>query len=159
VPHPTVNPAEEYTARLSVHEAQVKALTKRDERLASARLLVGLVIVAIVVASLFVHAPLWWTIPALLIFAWLVSKHASIRRARTRAARAAAFNRRGLDRINDRWVGGGQTGERFLDAHHVYAADLDLFGRGSLFELLSAARTRMGEQTLAACSGGRRRDP
>jgi DNA mismatch repair ATPase MutS len=31
----------------------------------------------------------------------------------------------------------------------VYAADLDLFGRGSLFELLSIARTRMGEETLA----------
>ncbi|MGC2790768.1 MAG: mismatch repair protein [Candidatus Sulfotelmatobacter sp.] len=31
----------------------------------------------------------------------------------------------------------------------MYAADLDLFGRGSLFELLSTARTRMGEQTLA----------
>jgi MutS domain V len=150
VPRSTVIPAEEYTARLSVHEAQVKALTGRDERIAGARLLVGLVIAAIVVASLFVHAPrLWWAIPPLLVFAWLVSKHASVRRARTRAARAAAFYRRGVDRINDRWVGGGQTGERFLDAHHVYAADLDVFGRGSLFELLSAARTRMGEQTLA----------
>jgi MutS domain V/MutS domain III len=46
-------------------------------------------------------------------------------------------------------VGKGQTGERFNDPHHVYAADLDLFGRGSLFELLSTARTRMGEETLA----------
>jgi MutS domain V len=150
VPRSTVSPAEEYSARLAVHEAQVKALTKRDEQVAGGRLLVGLVIVASVVASLFVQATrLWWAIPPLLVFAWLVSKHASIRRARTHAARAAAFYRRGLDRINDRWVGGGQTGERFLDAHHVFAADLDLFGRGSLFELLSAARTRMGEQTLA----------
>jgi hypothetical protein len=31
----------------------------------------------------------------------------------------------------------------------VYAADLDLFGRGGLFELLSTARTRIGEETLA----------
>src|SRR5690606_17656105 len=31
----------------------------------------------------------------------------------------------------------------------VYAADLDLFGDGSLFELLCAARTRMGERALA----------
>ena len=49
----------------------------------------------------------------------------------------------------DQWPGTGQTGERFDDPHHVYASDLDLFRRGGLFELLSAARTRMGEETLA----------
>ena len=43
-----------------------------------------------------------------------------------------------------------ETGERFLDDTHLYARDLDMFGRGSLFELLSSARTRIGEETLAA---------
>lgn len=57
--------------------------------------------------------------------------------------------RSGLARIEDRWAGTGQQGERFRDPHHIYAADLDLFGAGSLFELLSIARTRMGEDTLA----------
>ena len=80
------------------------------------------------------------------------------------------FYERGLARIEDRWAGSGETGERFDDPHHVYAADLDLFGKGSLFQLLSTARTRMGEDTLArvaavsvsrgtdsraACRGGR----
>src|SRR5262249_23241046 len=37
----------------------------------------------------------------------------------------------------------------FDDPHHIYAADLDLFGRGSLFELLCTVRTRMGEEHLA----------
>ncbi len=60
-----------------------------------------------------------------------------------------AFYHNGLARIEDRWAGTGQTGERFNDPHHVYAADLDLFGKASLFELLSTARTRMGEETLA----------
>ena len=145
-----MTPAEEYAARLAVHETRVLEFTRREERVAAARLLLGLVVVAIVAARITVHAPpLWWVVPPLVAFVWLVNWHASLRRARARAARAAAFYRRGLDRINDRWMGGGQTGERFLDPHHVYAADLDLFGRGSLFELLSSARTRMGEQTLA----------
>jgi hypothetical protein len=145
-----VTPGEEYAARLSVHETRVMELTRREERVASARLLVGLVVAAIVAARITVHAPaLWWAVPPLAAFVWLVNWHASLRRARARAARAATFYRRGLDRINDRWMGGGQAGERFLDPQHVYAADLDLFGRGSLFELLSSAKTRMGEQTLA----------
>jgi hypothetical protein len=54
-----------------------------------------------------------------------------------------------LARIEDRWAGSGESGERFNDPHHVYAADLDLFGNASLFQLLSTARTRMGEETLA----------
>lgn len=51
--------------------------------------------------------------------------------------------------MEDRWTDSGETGDRFEDSHHVYAADLDLFGKGSLFQLLSTARTRMGEDTLA----------
>jgi hypothetical protein len=65
------------------------------------------------------------------------------------AERAVAFYEKGLARIEDRWVGSGETGERFDDPHHVYSGDLDLFGKGSLFQLLSTARTRMGEDTLA----------
>ena len=72
----------------------------------------------------------------------------------TCAERAVDFYRKGLARIEDRWIdsdkpGTGQTGTR-IDVHSsLYATDLDLFGPGSLFELLSLARTRMGEDTLA----------
>jgi DNA mismatch repair ATPase MutS len=44
----------------------------------------------------------------------------------------------------------GQLGDRFDISTHLYAADLDLFGHGSLYQLLSVARTRMGEDTLAS---------
>ncbi len=44
----------------------------------------------------------------------------------------------------------GEAGNRFLDPEHPYAADLDLFGVGSMFERLCTARTRSGEDTLAA---------
>ena len=60
-----------------------------------------------------------------------------------------AYYKRGIARIDDRWLGTGQTGDRFRDENHVYADDLDLFGRGSLFELLSTARLPMGESRLA----------
>ena len=72
-----------------------------------------------------------------------------IRRLRLRA-RAIQFYERGLARLEDRWAGSGETGERFLDPAHPYAHDLDLFGTASLFELLCTARTRSGEETLAA---------
>ena len=63
--------------------------------------------------------------------------------------RAIHFYERGLARLNDRWAGSGESGDRFLDASHPYARDLDLFGNASLFQYLSTARTRGGEETLA----------
>ena len=75
--------------------------------------------------------------------------------ARSRAAGAltrapcGCVLRAGIARVTDTWAGTGESGERFLVADHPYAADLDLFGRGSLFELLTTARIRAGEETLA----------
>jgi hypothetical protein len=69
------------------------------------------------------------------------------------ARRAAAFYRNGLKRMAHDWAGHGADGSRFDDPHHYYAGDLDLFGAGGMFELLSAARTPIGEQTLrTGCS-------
>jgi len=51
--------------------------------------------------------------------------------------------------MEDKWAGTGATGEEFREKDHVYADDLDLFGRGCLFELLSTARLPMGEKQLA----------
>ncbi len=89
---------------------------------------------------------LWLPIAAYFILALI---HQRVIRARTRAETAVAMYRRGIARIEDRWAGTGQTGERFRDPAHVYADDLDLFGRGCLFELLSTARLPMGENQLA----------
>lgn len=59
------------------------------------------------------------------------------------------FYERGIARLEDRWAGTGEAGERFLDPAHPYSRDLDIFGKGSLFELLCTVRTRAGEETLA----------
>jgi hypothetical protein len=68
---------------------------------------------------------------------------------RGRAQRAVRFYERGIERLEGRWQGKGVGGERFDDPAHPYAEDLDLFGKGSLYELLCTVRLRTGEETLA----------
>ncbi len=92
---------------------------------------------------------LWWLVAPLACFFAVAVYHARVLRDKAHAERAVAVYQHGLARIEDRWAGMGSTGERFNDPHHVYAADLDLFGNAGLFQLLSLARTRMGEDTLA----------
>jgi len=94
----------------------------------------------------------WWLLVAVGGFVAIAVYQARVQRRRLCAMRAVEFYRRGLARMEDRWVGGGAVGsrgERFDTGESLYATDLDLFGCGSLFELLSQARTRMGENMLA----------
>lgn len=96
----------------------------------------------------------WWLLVLAAAFVWTSARLATAERARTRFGRAVSFYRSALGRLDGRWAGaGGATGERFADEAHLYARDLDLFGPASVFELLSSARTRIGEETLAAWLG------
>ncbi len=94
-------------------------------------------------------APGWLGL-AVAAFLVLVVAHDRAIRARRRAERAAAFYEAGLARLEDRWAGHGEGGDAYVDPTHLYAEDLDLFGKGSLFQLLCTTRTRAGEATLAA---------
>jgi hypothetical protein len=76
--------------------------------------------------------------------------HIRIENARSAARRGIRFYKSGLERLDGLWSGKGSPGTEFLDPHHPYAADLDLFGVGSLFELMNAAHTQIGRKTLAA---------
>jgi hypothetical protein len=80
----------------------------------------------------------------------LILIHPRLERALQRAVRSKAFYERAVARMENRWAGTGSQGEALRVPDHVYADDLDLFGRGSLFELLSTARTATGERTLAS---------
>ena len=84
------------------------------------------------------------------VFVALALSHEPIRRAGDRARRAVDFYSKGLARLEGRWAGQGVRGLEYLDLEHPYAADLDLFGDGSLFERLCTARTRAGEEALAS---------
>ena len=139
----------EYAARIAARTATRDTLTASDARFAHARLAVvaGTVVLAVAIWRGALGA--WWLLLPVALFAWLMQRHDRVLRARDEASRGIEFYQRGVARIEDRWRGSGEPGERFRDDRHVYANDLDLFGSGSLFELLSQARTRLGEELLA----------
>lgn len=143
-------PSDEYKERRRVRESRVAEFEKTHIRLGNIRLLLAVVTAILTWMSLRQHllSALWILCPVA-AFVAIVVWHSQILRSQELAKRAVAFYDRGLARIEDRWAGTGESGERFADPHHVYSADLDLFGDASLFQLLSSARTRMGEETLA----------
>jgi len=142
-------PADEYRARLARLRHAGDRLAHADLRYSRARLLVFAAGVGLILAVWRAALVPWWLVLPAAAFAVLVVRHDRVIRRRALVARSIAFYDRGLARLEDRWAGTGEQSDRFADDRHLYANDLDLFGRGSLFELLSLARTRAGEETLA----------
>ena len=143
------NPADEYRDRLGHRHTSHDRLSRVDRQFSHARLAVfGLGALALILVwQQFLTS--WLLLVPVAAFIVLVRRHEEVIRQRDASARAIAFYERGIARIEDRWPGTGEPGDRFRDDNHLYANDLDLFGRGSLFELLSIARTRAGEARLA----------
>jgi hypothetical protein len=144
------DPSQEYRRR---HAAWIAAIAKHDRvHLFVSNLRLVAVVAAVVILWLAVWrdavSAAWLAAPAL-AFVLLLVWHARVLNTLDRARRAKAYYERGLSRLDGTWVGTGPDGSRFLDGH-PYARDLDLFGYGSLFQLLSTARTEAGEETLAS---------
>jgi len=152
----TLSPSEEYKQRQKARESKVAHFEKLHRRIGNLRLLI--VVAALIVFWLSVYRDAfspWWLLAFLALFIAIAIVHAKVLRNRSCAERAVGFYRDGFARIEDRWmVDRSLDSDQFrigqTDVHpSLYAADLDIFGRGSLFELLTLARTRIGQGTLA----------
>ncbi len=142
-------PAEVYTEELK-RLAHLQGAEQRRERLLGYSKLAIAILTLVAAALLHRHAIVLALLAApVAVFVVLAVMQEKLLLSTRYRTRAISFYERGLARLNDRWAGSGETGERFLDPSHPYARDLDLFGRASLFEHLSSARTRAGEETLA----------
>ena len=146
----TLEASKEYTSRREHWHAARLGQERLFIRIGNWRLILG-VIEAILGYFAFANhrVPAWTLLIPLLAFVALAVWHSRVLRRKTLAVRAIAFYDRNLARIENRWTSNPATGERFRDPEHIYAEDLDLFGKGGLFQLLSTARTQAGEQILA----------
>lgn len=90
-----------------------------------------------------------WLSAPVAAFAVLMNWHARLYEGLRQAERSEKFYARGLARLRDEWAGSGDQGASYADAHHPYASDLDIFGKGSLFELLATTESPWGAKTLA----------
>ena len=99
--------------------------------------------------ALFHKVSIFWVFAPAAAFATLFIIHERLLRVSERRRRSIRYFERALARLEGKWAGQGEAGDRFLDPAHPYARDLDLFGKGSLFELLCTARTQVGVETLA----------
>lgn len=161
-------PSEEqkhYRARRAARAADAARLTARANLISTLRVVAFLA--AIVGVGFMVWSPAppaAWAAPiaAMAGFFALVVVHARVHEQRERALASVAYFERALARLAGEWKDSPSRGDRFMVGaeEHPFIDDLDIFGKGSLFQLIDATSTKRGEELLASwLTGGLDAEP
>jgi hypothetical protein len=148
-PEPTDAVRAEYLKRLDSLQITRAGLNRRHRSLGIAKVALAGALLVVIGVALAEFISVVWVLAPLAAILVLAVIHERVLQKLAHCSRTMAFYECGLARIDNRWMGTGETGERFQKASHPYARDLDLFGEGSLYQLLSMARTRAGQEALA----------
>lgn len=145
-----MDPRSAHRERLDFWGARVASIEMAEGRLVRLRLvLFALTVVLLWFSLVRTTLPGWSSIPAAIGFIALIVMHGRKRRERESAVRAGRFHQEAIDRMDGKWSSMPRDGARFSDSHHPFSGDLDLFGRGSVFQRISTCRTGIGEAKLA----------
>lgn len=147
----TIPPADLFQENLTHYTERETHFAGRHRRVALVRLLVF--IVAAAGAWLLFDqgqpaAAFGVLFGAYLVFLALVRWHTSVGYQREHFRLLAQLNRDEQARLQGHLTG-FDPGLRYLDVQHPYAADLDVFGAHSLFQLLNRSTSRLGQDWLA----------
>lgn len=141
--------------RLDRWRAELTTSQTRAARLGTARLVLffATLIGGVIVVK---TAPAWaaWLLVPTGAFITLVVLHSRVQLLGARAKLATDWYESAVARRGSDWIGRGHDGLDLIDPDHPHARDLDLFGRGSLFQLLCTCRTALGRRELAAWLAG-----
>jgi hypothetical protein len=144
-----MEPRKEYETRLALWRKVIADFDQKHRWTGNLRLLwaAGLIVAAVFLRNVVPLGILFSGVIIGIYFSGLI--HDRILQRRRAAEQLADFYQKGLDRIDSRWAGKGSPGTEFLDKQHPCAIDLDIFGAGSLFELINTTQTQAGRTCLA----------
>lgn len=83
------------------------------------------------------------------VFIVLAVWHSELFLNKKRLTALVAINCQGIDRHENRWGTFHEVGDEFVNADHPFSADLDVFGKHSLYQYCCIARTCFGKRQLA----------
>ncbi len=145
------DPRAAYQARQEEIAVQERKLLRRDQRFV--RLRVAIFLIGIGLATMCLGEPdyvsWWWVTVPVSLFAVLLPFHQSCLKRLKRAQAVGAFHAGRLRRLDREFGADVSNGVEFANDTHPWTQDLDVFGPGSLFQLLNECRTQPGRRKLA----------
>lgn len=141
-----------YRNRIERYGRLREKLQSRYDRISTARILLFLLAVVLLIRGIYSAHPSFYTaaaLLALLVFSVAVAIHRRVADAVSKIEALLSINREGLTRLQDGWAKFPLTGGEFLDGLGPQAADLNILGRNSLFQMCQMTATAIGARRLA----------
>jgi hypothetical protein len=91
---------------------------------------------------------LWVAVPLVPLSAWIVERRHRLHHVSVELSNVNDYYDQATARLGRQWDA-LDGGDEFADADHLYSRDLDLFGHGSIYQLLCSAQTQIGRETLS----------
>jgi hypothetical protein len=150
---PPVEPAEGrvYVERAARFERQAAELGQKSRLVSNLRgLSFGAAVISLLLST-FGAQPVAGPIAALgaVVFVALVVWHSRVIASEDQAIRMTRVNLDAKARVTGTWHDLPDDGARFASDTHPYSSDLDLFGRGSVYQRINVAHTRFGQDAVA----------
>ncbi len=145
------SPKEEFHLRLSASAEELKKIKKQIQFVSLFRVVVFLT-TALAIFLLTTVGYLYVIFAATVgisLFLFLIKKHQKLEMQKAHLLAFAQINEEEIKRI-ERITEGLKTGEEYLKADHPYAADLDIFGKRSVFQHINRTALHSGQQKLVA---------
>ena len=137
-----------YEKRESHFTGFLQSTKKKINVISNLRLTAALVFLVLLYVG-FSHYTLLYILPlVLLVFILLVRSHARLFEKKIRLENLMQIQRDELSALQGDFSH-NSSGSEFINVHHPYTHDLDIFGEGSLFQYLNRSNTRGGKKLLA----------
>jgi DNA mismatch repair ATPase MutS len=144
------SPHDIYVKQKAKHEAQLQMLRKKQNQFGWLRLGVILAI-ALIGYYTFSYWGVWgWLVVVIgiAVFLWIVSKDATNNEAIENEKALVDINKEELHVLNDSYHE-RFDGKQFEPKVHPYAADIDIFGKASLYQYINRCESEQGKALLA----------
>jgi hypothetical protein len=139
-----------YQSKIAEFSVTLKDVSGRIALFSNFRLAIALLFVIAMYYALVYNTAVLYLHPFLVIvFVYFVSVHARLFQQRDHLQNLIKLNQNEVQALSGD-ISVFKTGEEFIDPHHPYTHDLDIFGSGSLFQFLNRCNTLIGKKKFAA---------
>jgi hypothetical protein len=138
-----------YEKRLTGFTASLKLATGRINLISNIRLAVALLFILLIYLGLSNYSIYYWLPLLVIVFVVLVQRHSLLFEKRTHLENLITIHQNEIRSVDGNFSG-FDGGNIFIDGHHAFTHDLDVFGEGSLFQAINRCHTTGGKQLLAS---------
>lgn len=137
-----------YQTREAKYSLALTSILRKINVISNIRLAVAIVFLGLLYFGLTFH-DLFYALPFLVLpFVFLVREHARLFSEKVHLENLVRIHRQELLSLDGDFSRNG-GGAEFINVHHPYTHDLDIFGEGSIFQYINRCNTPQGKKLLA----------